>query len=196
MPLGLLDSLHEAIAETEILRRDKRQRIAIHGDAAAAEARILGEATKIRRLLVNLLDNASRYAPEGSEIEAGISLTAGAVELAVTNPGKSIPQELRERVFDPYYRLPGSGSEGSGLGLAIVKEIARQHHATVRVSTRSENEGTVVRVRLNLDGAKERSVAEKTAAVTECPTESCSSRARSARAAACSLRAARRAGTR
>ena len=75
----------------------------------------------------NLLDNASRYAPRGSDIDVSLSIADGALTLTVTNPGKPIPAELRERVFEPYFRIAGTATEGSGLGLAIVREIARQH---------------------------------------------------------------------
>ena len=102
---------------------------------------------KIQRLIRNLLDNASRYAPPGSEIELRICDHHDAVSLSVLNHGRAIAPELRERVFEPYYRLPGTASEGTGLGLAIVKEIAAQHGATIALSTMSENEGTVVTVR-------------------------------------------------
>jgi signal transduction histidine kinase len=57
----------------------------------------------------------------------------GATSLAVSDQGPGIPPELRERVFESYYRIPGAAGEGSGLGLAIVREIAAQHGASVDV---------------------------------------------------------------
>jgi two-component system, OmpR family, sensor histidine kinase QseC len=145
VPLVLLDALKEALAETEMLREDKAQGILLDR-ALDTKARILGEPIKIRRLLVNVLDNASRYAPQRGAIEVSIFQADGKVNLRVVNPGRPIPLKLRDRVFDPYYRVPGSESEGSGLGLAIVKDIAEQHGATVTLSTRSENEGTAIQI--------------------------------------------------
>jgi two-component system sensor histidine kinase QseC len=66
--------------------------------------------------------------------------------LSISNAGPAIPPELRERVFEPYYRLPGSSSEGSGLGLAIVKEVAAQHGACVSLESLDESGGTTVKV--------------------------------------------------
>jgi len=150
LSLSATEVLREAIVETLPSRGVRAQRIALRSEPAAEEARITAEPTKLRRLLVNLLDNASRYAPEGSEIEAHACIDGGMLVLSVTNRGKAIPAELRERVFEPYYRVPGSGSEGSGLGLAIVKEIASQHGGRVELSSVTESEGTVVRLALPL----------------------------------------------
>ena len=106
----------------------------------------MADPTKIQRLVFNLLDNASRYAPEHSTIEVRVTKESRRVSLCVSNAGPPIPPELRERVFEPYYRVPGSGSDGSGLGLAIVKEVAAQHRASVRLTPRDDSSGTMVRV--------------------------------------------------
>jgi two-component system sensor histidine kinase TctE len=70
--------------------------------------------------------------------------------LEVEDSGPGIPPEERERVFDRFYRVLGTGSDGSGLGLAIVREIAQKHQATVVVSdhpnTHSDLPGTRIRV--------------------------------------------------
>jgi two-component system OmpR family sensor kinase len=55
----------------------------------------------------------------------------GTVRLAVEDSGPGIPAEERERVFDRFYRVPGSDAAGSGLGLAIIKSIAERHGATL-----------------------------------------------------------------
>ena len=68
--------------------------------------------------------------------------------LSVSNDGPPIPDDELERIFTPYYRLPGSESSGHGLGLAIVKEIAGQHHATVTIHRKADGQGTVVEVAL------------------------------------------------
>jgi hypothetical protein len=63
-------------------------------------------------------------------------------------PSRSLPGNPREtRVFDPYYRIPGSGSDGSGLGLAIAKEIADRHGATIELGTLDDGTGTSLCVR-------------------------------------------------
>lgn len=133
-----------AIASLEPLWQQRDQRIAFETDAALAAAAIEGEPTKIERLVLNLIDNASRYAPRGTSIDISLAHRGEHLQLAIANAGTAIPADLRERVFEPYYRLPGSGSEGSGLGLAIVQEIADRHHAAITLGTRDDGTGTRV----------------------------------------------------
>jgi signal transduction histidine kinase len=65
----------------------------------------------------------------------------------VTDEGPGIPPDLRERVFESYYRIPGSAGSGSGLGLAIVKEVALAHGARVEIGDGPGGKGTRVVVR-------------------------------------------------
>ncbi len=147
VPLRLADLVGDAVAALDPLRQAKNQQIEVLITQEAKDASILGEPIKIQRLIVNLLDNASRYAPASSTIMVTVSALDGAVVLTVANMGRPIPLELRERVFEPYYRIPGSGSEGSGLGLAIVMEIANQHGANIDLGTQTATEGTRISVR-------------------------------------------------
>ena len=149
--IRLSAAVREAAANFEPQVRERAQRINIVEDSGAAAATFQGEPLKIQRLLHNLLDNAMRYSPIGSEIDVSISAEGKSLSLCIANRGAVIPQELRARVFEPYYRVAGSGSEGSGLGLAIVKEIADRHRAEVELSARSAGEGTIVKVRFPAD---------------------------------------------
>ena len=97
-------------------------------------------------LPAELLDNAARYAPPGANVQLGLAERAGAKTLTVTDPGPGLPPELRERVFESYYRIPGSAGEGSGRGLAIVRAIAAQHSATVQLGEGASGRGTRVSV--------------------------------------------------
>ncbi len=93
----------------------------------------------LRRLMRNLLENANRYAKAGSGQAAVLSLnieTLGQskqVVLRVTDHGPGVPSELRERIFEPFYRVPGASEVdgGVGLGLALVKSIAQRHGGSV-----------------------------------------------------------------
>ena len=151
--IDLPEVLRDASASLEPMRQAKSQAIRFVEAPDARELRILGEASKIQRLVINLLDNASRYSPDHSTIEAMLRTEGATVVLSVANPGPIIRSELRDRVFEPYFRVPGSGSEGSGLGLAIVKQIAIQHGATVELSSITERDGTRVTVRFPALGA-------------------------------------------
>ncbi len=66
--------------------------------------------------------------------------------LEVCDEGPGIPEELRARVFESYYRIPGSTGGGSGLGLAIVREVARAHGARVELRDGHAGKGTSVLV--------------------------------------------------
>lgn len=90
---------------------------------------VSGDALRLRELLDNLLDNAVRYSRDGGRITVQVTGDPPAVE--VNDDGPSIPPEERQRVFERFHRLLGSGRDGSGLGLAIAQEIARLHHGEI-----------------------------------------------------------------
>jgi two-component system sensor histidine kinase QseC len=145
VPVRLADCVTETIAALEPLRRARSQQLRFSDETAGGSV-VSGEPSLVQRLVRNLLDNASRYAPAGSTIEARLARVDGRVVLEVANDGAPIPEELRERVFEPYYRVPGTAPEGGGLGLAIVKEIAERHGATASLRCGKGGTGTVVAV--------------------------------------------------
>ena len=96
-----------------------------------------GNERLLRRALRNLLENARRYG--GGEIQAQVAAAAdGSVQLQVCDRGAGVPAELRERIFEPYFRLPGHAERegGVGLGLSLVRQIAEAHGGTVRCEPR------------------------------------------------------------
>lgn len=97
------------------------------------EVQVRGDAVLLRELVANLVDNALRYAAAGG----AVTVRVGAPEqptLEVEDCGPGIPEGLRARVFERFYRVPGQTAPGTGLGLAIVREIARAHGASVELS--------------------------------------------------------------
>jgi signal transduction histidine kinase len=91
---------------------------------------IQGDPRMLRRLLRNLLENARRYAV-GALVEATVGpLPAGGARLCVADQGPGVPEQERERIFEPFYRASGRrepSDTGVGLGLALVRQIARHH---------------------------------------------------------------------
>ena len=152
-PIDLPALVREAVVQLEPLREARAQTIELDMPTADNGFAILGEPTLLRRLVVNLLDNASRYAPSGSKIRVELCRQADRVELAVSNSGPAIPSDLKVRVFEPYYRIPGSSSDGSGLGLAIVKQIADRHGAKITLGTLEDGSGTTLRIDFPADPA-------------------------------------------
>jgi two-component system OmpR family sensor kinase len=111
------------------------------------EVTLAGDEDQLRILVSNLLDNAVRYTPAGGEVEVSVTAGEGAVTLEVADSGPGIPPQERPRVFDRFYRVPGSAAPGSGLGLSIAQRVAQAHDATIELAT-SERGGLLVRVRL------------------------------------------------
>ena len=100
----------------------------------AAHAMIEGDGLLVREILINLLDNAVRYTQPGGRVTVRVAAAKDRVQLCVEDNGPGIPAEERERVFERFHRVLGSGAEGCGLGLAIVREIAQSHNADARLN--------------------------------------------------------------
>jgi two-component system OmpR family sensor kinase len=95
---------------------------------------VTGDASGLRMLIGNLIDNALRYTPAGGRVDANVSREGAEVILAVRDSGPGIAPDQRSRVFDRFYRVTTQASAavpGSGLGLAIVKRVADRHDATI-----------------------------------------------------------------
>jgi two-component system sensor histidine kinase QseC len=134
------DALQDALPQL----KERGLRIALESDPPLADMAVRGDRDKLASLVRNLLDNAGRHAPPGSTLRIELRARDGATTLAVADEGPGIPPGLRERVFESYYRIPGSPGDGSGLGLAIVREIAAQHGATVELGDGDGGRGTRV----------------------------------------------------
>jgi len=130
---------HEDTVPLDALARDALELYepiaAERGIALALDARPLhvgGDADQLFQLLVNLLDNAVKYAPAGSVVEVAVARSGEGARLTVADHGAGIPDHERERVFDRFHRLEAHrGAAGSGLGLSLVRAIARRHGALV-----------------------------------------------------------------
>jgi two-component system sensor histidine kinase TctE len=114
-------------------------------DAAQSPATVEGSSLLLRELFANLLDNAIRYTPEGGDVLVRVQAQP-AREVVVEDTGIGIAPGERELVFEPFYRVLGTGVAGSGLGLPIVKAIAALHGATVAIEDRDAGTGTRFRV--------------------------------------------------
>ncbi len=102
---------------------------------------ILGNDTAIGIMIRNIVDNAIRYTPEQGAVKISILEAEDHVIFRVTDTGSGIPLELRERVFERFFRILGSKASGSGLGLAIVSQIAKLHHGIITLATPHSGKG-------------------------------------------------------
>ena len=104
---------------------------------------VFGDRDRIDQAITNLLSNAIRYSPEGSDIEVNAEHNSDAVHVAVRDQGIGIPKDQQETIFEPFTRTQSSSSHGIGLGLAITKGIVEQHGGTISVeSTGVAGEGS------------------------------------------------------
>jgi len=138
----LLASRLDALRELE-----QRDRVDLLGLAAEEAARVdasldgaplvvTGDERLLRRALRNLLENAKRYG--GDDVSVSTERVGADALLRVCDRGPGVPEPSRERIFEPFYRLPGHAekSGGVGLGLSLVKQIAERHGGHVRCEAR------------------------------------------------------------
>lgn len=105
----------------------------------------------IEQALVNLLDNACAYTPDGTPITIGVRVRERTVELTVSDSGPGIPPDLIERIFDKFYRLPGTASGGTGLGLSISRGLVEAHGGRLTAENRPEG-GAQLTIYLPING--------------------------------------------
>lgn len=104
-------------------------------DVAAASAHVRGDRDQLFQMVVNLLDNALKYAPAGSRVRIVLGPRDGQVVLSVDDEGPGVPEADRERIFDRFQRLEvHRGSPGIGLGLSLVRAIVLRHGGHVRLA--------------------------------------------------------------
>jgi signal transduction histidine kinase len=125
-PLDLLALLAEEAAHTG-------------AEVSGESVTLRGDARLLRRLIRNLLENARRYGGDAA-VEASVQRQpGGGARLAIADRGPGVPESERERIFEPFHRLPSGspGRDGVGLGLALVRQIARRHGGDARCLPRA-----------------------------------------------------------
>ncbi|HWP13572.1 MAG TPA: ATP-binding protein [Ramlibacter sp.] len=100
----------------------------------------------LRSVLDNLIENALRYTPEGGVVDVRLASQDGRPAVEVIDTGPGIPPDLLARVFDRFFRVPGSQARGSGLGLAIAQAAAQRCGLRIRLRNRDDRSGLVARV--------------------------------------------------
>ena len=157
-----LDTLaREAVSERSVLALEQGIDL---GVARGETAAVMGDAESLRTMIGNLIDNAIQYAAPGGQVDVEtfqyathggridvetFTDASGAV-LVVADNGPGISLEHRERVFDRFYRVPGTRKSGSGLGLSIVQGAARAHGAVISLD---DNSGGGLRVVIRFPNA-------------------------------------------
>lgn len=116
--------------------------------------RVLGIVEDLRTAVLNLLDNAVKYSPEGVHVRCSLSITHYTwAMLRITDTGLGLPPNQNKRIFRRFYRVPGRTMlriKGTGLGLFLVRNIVRQHGGNVSAYSSGINQGTTVTLTLPL----------------------------------------------
>jgi signal transduction histidine kinase len=118
--------------------------LSIELSASAPPPPVLADPERVRQVLVNLLDNAVKFSPEGGRIQVAIERADGDVRFAVIDEGIGIPPREQARIFEKFHRLDPNltrGVGGTGLGLYICQELVHQMNGRIWVDSR-ENEGS------------------------------------------------------
>ena len=129
-PLAMEDFDFTALVAEECAR--------VNVEMEAGIIHLQGDAKLLRRLVRNLLENARRYG--GAAFDVALKkLDAATIQLEVCDHGPGVPSSEREKIFQPFYRMPGASERdgGVGLGLALVKQIAERHGGSVQCVARA-----------------------------------------------------------
>ena len=145
--LRLDDLVRDVVAEMVPLADARKIDLGI---SASQAVEVLGDPDALRTLVRNLVDNAVRYTPAAGTVDLSVQESADPANsnltavLRVVDTGPGIAPEERQRVFDRFYRPPGTVPPGSGLGMAIVKAIVDAHNVSIGLDTGPGGQGLAV----------------------------------------------------
>lgn len=127
-------ALAKAAIETHRAAAEERG-VQLSAQLSLVDEEVLADPERIVLVFSNLVTNAIRHTPSAGKIEVRARLTDGSVRFEVADTGEGISQEYQRRIFDKFFRLPGSASNGAGLGLSIAKEIVLGHGGEIGVES-------------------------------------------------------------
>jgi heavy metal sensor kinase len=153
-PLYLDETLADVVRAARVLAEPRGVAVEL---ATPGESPLVGDEDLLRRLVLNLVDNAIRHSPSGAVVRLGLERTADGYRVTVSDQGPGIPEEARERVFERFFRLDtargreedGSAGSGAGLGLSIARWIAEAHGGRLDL-VRSDAQGSLFAATLPL----------------------------------------------
>lgn len=134
--VGVADLLTRAAAKMEPQAGEKGVRLQVEPDAAGA---VRGDPDRLEQVLINLLDNAIRFTPQGGTVTLSAAPRGDVVEICVRDTGPGIPPEDLDRIWERFYkgdRARTRSKGGTGLGLAIARELVERQGGTIRAESR------------------------------------------------------------
>ena len=149
--VSLNDAVRDCARAAQVLALQKGVKLKLEKDSPSIA--LNGDQELIRRMILNLLDNAVKYTPAGGEISLALVRQNGNAEIVVRDTGMGIPESAQPRVFDRFYRVDKARARamgGAGLGLSIAQWIAEVHGGEISV-TSTPGEGSTFTVVLSLN---------------------------------------------
>ncbi|HQU82541.1 MAG TPA: DUF4118 domain-containing protein [Pyrinomonadaceae bacterium] len=139
-----------AIKRAENLLKNHRIRIELEKDLPLVTV----DAKALAEVVYTLLDNAAKYSPENSLITIKAAVVENEVKLSVNDVGKGIAEEIREKVFEKFFRAESKVVGGLGLGLAIARGIIESHNGKIWIETGDNEKGTKIVLTIPIEEEK------------------------------------------
>jgi signal transduction histidine kinase len=138
--------VRESIGALIALADQRNIDLGVTGEESGPPVTLRCAPNDLRSVLDNLIENALRYTPEGGVVDVRVVRGKGGPAIEVIDTGPGIPPELIERVFDRFFRVPGTNARGSGLGLAIAQAAAQRCGMRVSLRNRTDRSGLIARI--------------------------------------------------
>jgi signal transduction histidine kinase len=135
-PVSLTEVVKDCARAAQVLASRKGVRLKLENDSTSIA--LNADEELIKRMILNLLDNAVKYTPEGGEISLALEKHNGSAEIVVRDTGIGLSQTDQQRVFDRFYRVDKARSRalgGAGLGLSIVRSIVEAHGGNITIDS-------------------------------------------------------------
>jgi signal transduction histidine kinase len=146
-PVDLQAQVHQSVDGLIALADQRHIDLGVEIDASVAKAAVLRCASgDLRSVLDNLIENALRYTPEGGVVDVRLAGGPSGPIIEVVDTGPGIPDDQLSRVFDRFFRVPGTSARGSGLGLSIARNAAQRCGLDIVLRNRTDRSGLVARV--------------------------------------------------
>jgi len=174
-PVAIKDIVNNAIEQARPLIETRMHELSLHVDSNPAV--VLGDRVRLCQVVVNLLNNAAKYTPQGGKIDLNIAVDAGKVQIVVSDNGIGIDKKLLPQVFELFTqatRTPDRSQGGLGLGLALVQSLVKMHNGDIGAFSEGTGKGSRFAVTLPVLSAplkNERDQAEESQASSRTSAE-------------------------
>jgi PAS domain S-box-containing protein len=146
--------LVQAVVEAQRAHLDRAHEISLTSEDDLPP--IVGDPDKVGRVLINLVDNAIKYSPDGGNVEVQVRQSGGRVRFSIVDAGLGIPPSEQRRIFEKFYRLDPNmtrGVGGTGLGLYICRELLRRMDGRIWVDSAGLGKGSAFHIELPVAAA-------------------------------------------